>query len=59
MAFIVEQAGGIASTGYQRIMDIQPESLHQRVPALMGSKKMVQKVLEMIDQYEKTEKANA
>lgn len=59
MAFIVEQAGGIASTGYQRIMDIQPDSLHQRVPALMGSKKMVQKVLEMIDQYEKTEKANA
>lgn len=59
MAFIVEQAGGIASTGYQRIMDIQPESLHQRVPALMGSIKMVQKVLEMIDQYEKTEKANA
>lgn len=59
MAFIVEQAGGIASTGYQRIMDIQPESLHQRVPALMGSKKMVQKVLEMINQYEKTEKANA
>lgn len=51
MAFIVEQAGGIATTGYERIMDIQPTELHQRVPALMGSKNMVNKVLEMIEQY--------
>jgi fructose-1,6-bisphosphatase I len=52
MAFIVEQAGGIASTGYERIMEIQPTELHQRVPALMGSKNMVGKVLEMINQYD-------
>ncbi len=51
MAFIVEQAGGIATTGYERIMEIQPTKLHQRVPALMGSKNMVGKVLEMIEKY--------
>lgn len=51
MAFIVEQAGGIATTGYERIMEIQPTELHQRVPALMGSKNMVGKVLEMIEKY--------
>ena len=51
MAFIVEQAGGIATTGYERIMEIEPTELHQRVPALMGSKNMVGKVLEMIELY--------
>src|SRR5437899_2514602 len=38
MAFIVEQAGGAATNGQQRIMDIQPEKLHQRVPVFLGSK---------------------
>lgn len=51
MAFIVEQAGGIATTGYERIMEIIPTELHQRVPALMGSKNMVGKVLEMIEKH--------
>lgn len=37
MAFIVEQAGGAASTGHERIMDIQPGKLHQRVPVFLGS----------------------
>ncbi|GGZ88389.1 fructose-1,6-bisphosphatase class 1 [Ignatzschineria indica] len=37
MAFLVEQAGGIASTGYERILDLAPEKLHQRVPVIMGS----------------------
>jgi len=43
LAFIAEQAGGKASDGRQRIMDIQPTSLHQRVPFYVGSKKMVEK----------------
>ena len=51
MAFIVEQAGGVATTGHERIMDIQPTELHQRIPVIMGSKNMVGKVLEMIEQY--------
>ena len=38
MAFIVEQAGGVATDGKQRIMDIQPTKLHQRVPVFLGSR---------------------
>jgi fructose-1,6-bisphosphatase I len=37
MAFVCEQAGGIASDGYRRIMDILPESVHQRTPLAVGS----------------------
>ncbi|NNJ56300.1 MAG: class 1 fructose-bisphosphatase, partial [Bacteroidia bacterium] len=43
MAFITEQAGGKASTGHQRIMDIKPTEIHQRNPVFMGSKAMVEK----------------
>jgi fructose-1,6-bisphosphatase I len=42
---IVEQAGGISSTGYERILDIQPSGLHQRVPVILGSKNEVERVL--------------
>ena len=45
MSFIVEQAGGAASTGRERILDIQPSKLHQRVPVIMGSKNEVEKVV--------------
>src|SRR5690606_11353828 len=48
IAFIVEQAGGKASTGTQRILEIEPEELHQRVPAIIGSADMVEKVLEFM-----------
>ncbi len=41
MSFIVEQAGGAASTGRGRIMEVQPEGLHQRVPVILGSKNEV------------------
>jgi len=41
LAFIAEQAGGKATDGNQRIMDIIPETLHQRVPFYVGSSKMV------------------
>ena len=41
LAFIVEQAGGIASTGKERIMDIQAAELHQKVPLIIGSKEDV------------------
>uniref|UniRef100_A0A3B4VAA1 Fructose-1,6-bisphosphatase 1 n=1 Tax=Seriola dumerili TaxID=41447 RepID=A0A3B4VAA1_SERDU len=37
MAFIMEQAGGMASTGFENILDIQPKSIHQRSPVAMGS----------------------
>lgn len=43
LAFIMEQAGGKASDGQQRILEIQPESLHQRTPLFIGSTVMVEK----------------
>ncbi len=43
IAFIAEQAGGRASDGFRRIMDIKPTELHQRVPFICGSKNMVEK----------------
>ena len=43
LAFIAEQAGGLASDGKNRILDIQPKALHQRTPFYVGSKKMVEK----------------
>ncbi|HYK46536.1 MAG TPA: class 1 fructose-bisphosphatase [Parafilimonas sp.] len=50
-AFIVEVAGGKATNGVQRILDIQPEHLHQRTPIFIGSENMVQECLS----YLKTE----
>ena len=41
MSFLVEQAGGVSSTGYQRIMEIQPTEIHQRVAVILGSKNEV------------------
>jgi len=41
MAFLVEQAGGLASNGRQRIMDLQPTSLHERTPLFLGSEQDV------------------
>lgn len=43
MAMIVEQAGGLASTGWGPILDVQPEKLHQRVPLFIGSANMVRR----------------
>lgn len=48
MAFIAEQAGGKASNGHQRIMDIPPTELHQRVPFFCGNKEMVDKAEEFM-----------
>ena len=44
MSFIVEQAGGASITGRERIMDIQPDKLHQRVPVILGSKNEVERI---------------
>jgi len=45
MAMIVEAAGGAASTGRERILDIQPSKLHQRVPVILGSRNEVERVV--------------
>jgi len=46
MSFIMEQAGGISTTGYERVMEIVPDYVHQRVPIIMGSKNDIEEVLE-------------
>lgn len=45
MSFIVEQAGGVSSTGYQRIMEVMPQDIHQRVPVILGSKNEVERLV--------------
>ena len=44
ISFIVEQAGGGATTGRERVMEIQPASLHQRVPLILGSRNEVERI---------------
>lgn len=51
LAFIVEQAGGKASTGTGRIMEVKPKDLHQRVPLFIGSKNMVERVEGLIAKH--------
>ncbi len=46
VAFIIEQAGGLCSNGRERIMDIKPTSIHQRVPLIFGSKHEVERILQ-------------
>lgn len=45
MAMIVEAAGGAASTGRERILDVKPVKLHQRVPVILGSRNEVERVV--------------
>jgi len=45
MSFIVEQAGGVSTTGKQRIMEVEPNGLHQRVPVILGSKNEVEQII--------------
>ncbi len=51
MAFLAEQAGGIATDGYNRILDIKPTALHQRSPLFLGSKEMVEKAQSFMREY--------
>lgn len=53
MAMLVEQAGGAATNGHERILDIQPDKLHQRVSVILGSKNEV----ELVTRYHQEEKA--
>ncbi|CAH1960037.1 unnamed protein product [Acanthoscelides obtectus] len=53
MAFIMTQAGGLASNGKIPILDIQPTAIHERSPIFLGSKDDVQEVLDVIKKYDK------
>ena len=55
LSFIAEQAGGYASDGRQRILDIRPKSLHQRTPIFVGNRELVEKVEGFIRQYDGSE----
>ena len=46
MSFIMEQAGGLSTTGTERVMEITPDFVHQRVPIVMRSKTAVQEVID-------------
>jgi fructose-1,6-bisphosphatase I len=46
LALVVEAAGGLATTGFQHILDIQPDDLHQRVPLILGSRLDVEDYIE-------------
>jgi fructose-1,6-bisphosphatase I len=52
MSFIIEQAGGYASTGRRPIREIQPTELHQRTPLFVGNKELVEKAEEFIATYD-------
>ena len=51
MAFLAEQAGAKATNGFQRILEIEPTSLHQRVPFFCGSVEMVEKAEEFMAKH--------
>ncbi|REJ85312.1 MAG: class 1 fructose-bisphosphatase [Bacteroidetes bacterium] len=55
LAFIIEQAGGKASDGFRRILDVQPSSLHQRTPLFIGSADMVTVAEEYMMRYSSVE----
>jgi len=44
IGLLIEQAQGLATTGYQRVMEMQPDELHQRVPLIMGSRNEVERI---------------
>ncbi len=52
LAFIAEQAGGYASDGRQRILDIPPQSLHQRTPLFIGNRDLVEKAEDLIREHD-------
>lgn len=53
IAFLAEQAGGKASDGFRRMLDIEPESIHQRIPLFVGSKHMVEKAEYFMNYFSK------
>jgi fructose-1,6-bisphosphatase I len=55
LAFIIEQAGGTSSNGSQNLLDILPESLHQRTPMFLGNRELVETAEEFIRNYDNQE----
>ena len=55
LAFITEQAGGTSSNGSQNLLDLQPDSLHQRTPMFIGNRDLVETAEEFIRIYDNQE----
>jgi fructose-1,6-bisphosphatase I / sedoheptulose-1,7-bisphosphatase len=53
MALLIEQAGGAASTGRGRILEVEPQELHQRAPVILGSKDEVERIARYHDEHER------
>jgi fructose-1,6-bisphosphatase I len=51
ISFIIEQAGGAATTGRQRVMEVEPKELHQRAPFIFGSKDEVERIARYHQEY--------
>lgn len=54
LSLIIEQAGGMATNGEQRILEVLPEAIHQRSPIYMGSTENVEKVMDFLFEYSQT-----
>jgi len=52
MSMVIEQAGGIGSTGRERILDLQPNDIHQRVPVVIGSRNEVERIEKYHQEYD-------
>ncbi|GAB4478614.1 MAG: class 1 fructose-bisphosphatase [Burkholderiaceae bacterium] len=55
MSLLIEQAGGAATTGRARILDVTPTELHQRVPVILGSKAEVERIVRYHEEYDRGE----
>jgi fructose-1,6-bisphosphatase I len=52
LAFVAEQAGGYASDGHRNILDVRPQSLHQRTPLFIGNRDLVEQAEKFISRYD-------
>ena len=55
MSFIMEQAGGLSTAGTERVMEIKPSDVHQRVPVIMGSKNDIEELMEAYASWTKSD----
>jgi len=57
LSFIIEQAGGKATDGNKRIMELEPKAIHEQTPIYIGSKNNVEDVMAFLRKYETVEQA--
>ena len=51
MAYVIKQAGGLATTGEKDILDVEPKSIHDRCPIFLGSKRDVEEIIELYGKH--------